>query len=172
MIDGHGGPDSADYADALAALFPVAYGLKFTSKRELGEDYVVMPLEALWSADDPGVFVTREKSAWDWTAMIMAPDWITRELYDRVVEGIARRDAPASLEQVRLSTLEEGLSVQVLHVGSFEDETPLLAELHERFLPEHGLAPTRRHHEIYLSDYRRVAPQKLRTIIRQPVVRI
>jgi hypothetical protein len=104
--------------------------------------------------------------------MIMAPDWITRELYDRVVEGIARRDAPASLEQVRLSTLEEGLSVQVLHVGSFEDETPLLAELHERFLPEHGLAPTRRHHEIYLSDYRRVAPQKLRTIIRQPVVRI
>ena len=78
MVDGHGGPDSADYADALAALFPVAYGLKFASKRELGEDYVVMPLEALWSADDPRVFATREKSAWDWTAMIMTPDWITR----------------------------------------------------------------------------------------------
>ena len=104
--------------------------------------------------------------------MIMTPDWIPRELFDRSVETIARKDAPASLDQVRLSTLEEGLSVQVLHVGSFEDETPLLEELHERFLPEHGLAPTRRHHEIYLSDYRKVAPEKLRTIIRQPVVRV
>jgi hypothetical protein len=172
MADGHGGPDSADYADALAALFPMAYGLKFGSKRELGADYVVMPLEALWSADDPRVFATREKSAWDWTAMIMTPDWITRDLFDGVVEAIARKDAPASLGKVRLATLEEGLSVQVLHLGSFEAETPLLTELHERFLPEHGLAPTRRHHEIYLSDYRKVAPEKLRTIIRQPVVRL
>ena len=104
--------------------------------------------------------------------MIMTPDWVTREQFDRTVEATARKDAPASLEKVRLSTLDEGLSVQVLHVGSFEDETPLLEELHERFLPEHGLAPTRRHHEIYLSDYRKVAPEKLRTIIRQPVVRV
>jgi hypothetical protein len=172
MVDGHGGPDSAEYADALAALFPVAYGLKFSSKRELGEDYVVMPLEALWSADDPRVFATREKSAWDWTAMIMTPHWITAELFERTIETVRRKDGAASLDQVRLTTLEEGLSVQVLHVGSFEAETPLLVELHERFLPEHGLAPTRRHHEIYLSDYRKVAPEKLRTIIRQPVVRV
>jgi hypothetical protein len=172
MVDGHGGPDSAEYADALAALFPVAYGLKFASKRELGEDYVVMPLEALWWADDPRVFATREKSAWDWTALIMTPDWITSELFERTVETIARKDGAASLERVRLSTLEEGLSVQVLHVGSFEAETPLLAELHERFLPENGLALSQRHHEIYLSDYRKVAPEKLRTIIRQPVVRL
>ena len=172
MVDGHGGPDSAEYADALAALFPVAYGLKFACKRELGVDYVVMPLEALWWADDPRVFATREKSAWDWTAMILTPDWITAELFESAVEAAARKGGAASLGDVRLDTLDEGLSVQVLHVGSFEDETPLLADLHDRFLPERGLAPAQKHHEIYLSDYRKVAPEKLRTIIRQPVVRL
>lgn len=172
MVDGHRGPDSAEYADALAALFPVAYALKFASKRELGKDHVVMPLEALWWADDPRVFVTREKSAWDWTALIMIPDWITRELFEQAVEAIARKGSAASLDKVRLDTLGEGLSAQTLHVGSFEDETPLLADLHDRFLPENGLAPTQKHHEIYLSDYRKVAPEKLRTIIRQPVARV
>ena len=172
MIDGHGGPDSTEFADAIAALYPVAYRLKFASKAELDQDYVVMPLEGLWWADDPVVFATREKSAWDWTAMIMTPDWITRELFDRSLEEVAARNPAISSRDVRLETLEEGLSVQTLHVGSFEDETPVLAELHDRFLPERGLTPTLKHHEIYLSDFRKVAPEKLRTIIRQPVVRL
>ena len=172
MVDGHGGPDSSEFAEAITALYPVAYRLKFASKTELGQDYVVMPLEGLWWADDPVVFATREKSAWDWTAMIMTPDWIPRELFLRSWEEVAARQPAPSRADVRLELLEEGLSVQTLHLGSFEDETPVLAELHERFLPEHGLAPAQKHHEIYLSDFRKVAPEKLRTILRQPVVRI
>lgn len=171
MVDGHGGPDSTEFADAITALFPVAYRLKFASKAELGEDYVVMPLEGLWWADDPAVFATRDKSAWDWTAMIMTPDWITPELFVRSSAEVAARNPAVTLGEVRLDSLEEGLSVQTLHLGSFEDETAVLAELHDRFLPEHGLAPTQKHHEIYLSDFRKVAPEKLRTIIRQPVIR-
>ena len=171
MVDGYGGPDSAEFADAIAALFPVAYGLKFASKRELGRDYVVMPLEGLWWADDPRVFLTRDKSAWNWTALIMTPDWITGELFEQAVETVEQKGGAVSLAKVRLESLEEGLSVQTLHLGSFEDETPVLADLHNRLLPERGLAPTQKHHEIYLSDFRKVAPETLRTIIRQPVIR-
>jgi hypothetical protein len=171
MIDGHGSPDSTEFADAITALFPVAYGLKFASKRELGRDYVVMPLEGLWWADDPRVFLTRDKSAWNWTALIMTPDWITRELFDGAIEAVERKPGAVAPRKVRLESLEEGLSVQTLHLGSFEDETPVLADLHERFLPERGLRPDQKHHEIYLSDFRKVAPEKLRTIIRQPVAR-
>lgn len=171
MVDGHGDPNtSPQYADALAALYPVAYKLKFASKRELERDHVVMPLEALWWADDMAAFtVARDKSRWSWTAMILVPDWITREMFTAVVEEVARRDRPASLDEVRFETLTEGRCVQTLHVGPYDDEGPVLAAMHDEFIPAHGLALTGRHHEIYLSDPRRVAPEKLRTILRQPV---
>ena len=93
MIDGHGDPNtSAEFADAVAALFPLAYALKFASKRDLGRDYVVMPLEGLWSADDMDSFTTsRAKSRWAWTLMVMVPDWIDREMYAAALQAAEPR---------------------------------------------------------------------------------
>ena len=171
MVDGHGDPNTAqEYADALAALYPVAYKLKFASK-EGGRDYVVPPLEALWWAEDMDAFTSaRDKSQWDWTAMIMTPDWITGSMVDAAIEKVAAKDRPASLDKVRWETLSEGTCVQTLHLGPYDEEGPVLEEMHERFIPEHGLRMTGKHHEIYLGDPRRVEPAKLRTILRQPVM--
>ena len=172
MVDGHGDPNAQEYADALAALYPVAYKLKFASKKD-GRDYVVPPLEALWWAEDMDAFTTaRDKSRWDWTAMIMTPDWITAAMVDAAIEDVAAKDRPASLDKVRWETLSEGTCVQTLHLGPYDEEGPVLEEMHERFIPEHGLRMTGKHHEVYLGDPRRVEPAKLRTILRQPVVRI
>ena len=170
MIDGHGDPNTAqEYADALAALYPVAYKLKFASKKD-GRDYVVPPLEALWWAADMEAFTqARDKSQWDWTAMIMTPDWITEQMFEKAIAAVGAKDRPASLDKVRWETLSEGTCVQTLHLGPYDDEGPVLEEMHERFIPEHGLRMTGKHHEIYLGDPRRVEPAKLRTILRQPV---
>lgn len=159
-IDGSGDPNTSPaYAAALELLFPAAYKLKFASKRELGEDYVVPPLEALWWAEDMAAFTTaRNKSAWSWTVLIMVPEWIPGDLLAAHVP-----------DEVRVETLDEGTCVQTLHVGSYDDEGPVLARMHDEFIPANGLTRTGRHHEIYLSDARRVAPEKLRTILRQPV---
>jgi hypothetical protein len=173
MLDGHGDPNTAkDYADALAALYPVAYKLKFASKRDLERDYVVPPLEALWWAADMTAFTSaRDKSQWEWTAMIMTPDWITAELFADTVIAVAAKDRPASLDKVRLETLEEGHCVQTLHIGPYDAEADVLADMHDHFIPDAGLQMSGKHHEIYLSDPRRVEPAKLRTILRQPVER-
>ncbi|MEU4314898.1 GyrI-like domain-containing protein [Nocardia sp. NPDC024068] len=172
MIDGHGDPNTDPaFAHATEALYPLAYRLKFASKRELGRDYVVMPLEGLWWADDMDSFTAaRDKSRWDWTLMIMVPDWIGDELFNRAVTRIADKGAPARLHDVRLEPLSEGRCAQTLHIGSYDDETAVLERLHRKFIPDNGLRMTGRHHEIYLSDARKVAPGKLRTILRQPVV--
>jgi hypothetical protein len=167
MIDGRGDPNGQDYADAIAAIFGVAYKLKFMSKRELDRDYVVMPLEALWWADDMSAFTSeRDKSRWSWTALNLVPDWITEEHFARA--RAAAGDAPA-LGRLRLETLSEGRCVQTLHVGSFDEEGPVLEAMHHDVIPARGLQMTGTHHEIYLSDIRRAEPSKLRTILRQPV---
>lgn len=171
MIDGQGDPNTSPlYVDSVSALYPVAYKLKFASKREQGRDYVVPPLEGLWWADDMQSFTAaRDKSRWRWTLMVMTPDWITRPMCDEAVEQVRATSAPARLDDVRLEGLTEGRCVQTLHVGSFDDEAPVLERMHDQFIPEQGLSMTGRHHEIYLSDFRRVEPSRLRTILRQPV---
>ncbi|GHD11087.1 GyrI-like domain-containing protein [Zhihengliuella salsuginis] len=171
-VDGRGDPNTSPaYADAIAAVYPLAYTLKFASKRELGRDYVVPPLEGLWWAEDMDAFTTaRDKSRWEWTLMIMVPDWIEPDLYDDAVARVRAKDPPALLGDVRLVSLSEGLCVQTLHVGPYDDEAAVLESLHREFVPENGLRLSGRHHEIYLSDARRVAPERLRTILRQPVV--
>lgn len=168
-IEGHGDPNSAqEYADAVAALYGVAYALKFRSKRELGRDLVVAPLEGLWRADDPESFVTRDKSAWSWTMLIAQPDWIGEEHVSAAIAAAPKAPRPA-LDRLRLERLHEGASAQVLHIGSYDAEGPTLERLHHEWMPEHGLTFNGDHHEIYLSDARRTAPEKLRTILRQPV---
>lgn len=170
MVDGHGDPNtSAEYAAALAALYPAGYRLKFASRTQLGRDYVVPPLEGLWWADDPAAFTTaRDKGRWDWTLMLLVPDWVGADL---VAQVLADSDDPAG-PRVRLGTLAEGRCVQTLHVGPYDAEGPVLARMHEEFMPGQGLRPTGKHHEIYLSDARRVAPDRLRTILRQPVAEV
>ncbi len=174
MVDGHGDPNtSQEFKDAITALYPVAYKLKFASKQELGKDYTVMPLEGLWWAKDMSTFTTaRDKSQWDFTLMILQPDWITKEMFEAAKQKVAAKNAPANLDKVRFETLDEGLCVQTLHIGSFDDESPVLDKLHHEFIPAHNLAMTGKHHEIYLSDFRKVEPSKLKTILRQPVKKI
>jgi hypothetical protein len=165
MVDGHGDPNSAPaFREAVEALYPVAYALKFASKRERGFDYVVPPLEGLWWADDLAAFtVARDKSRWDWTLLLMVPDEVDGDL--------AAGTVAAAGSGVRLEVLSEGRCVQTLHVGSFDDEADVLARLHHGFVPDNGLRMVGRHHEIYLSDFRRVPPERRRTILRQPVAR-
>lgn len=171
MIDGHGDPNtSAAYADAIRTLYPVAYGLKFLSKNELGRDYVVMPLEALWWSDDMASFTTaRDKSRWDWTVMIAVPSWTEPNHLGAVRHTVEQKGGAPALDALRLETLDEGLAVQTLHVGPYDDEGPVLQTMHEEVIPGRDLRMAGKHHEVYLSDPRRAAPEKLKTILRQPV---
>lgn len=174
MLDGHGDPNTSPaFAEALETLYPVAYTLRFASKRELGRDYVVPPLEGLWWAENMAAFTSaRDKSRWDWTLMLLVPEWIGDELVSSAVERVAAKSSPARLADLRVETLGEGRAVQTLHVGSFDAEAEVLERMHHEFIPAHGLRMTGRHHEIYLSDTRRVAPEKQRTILRQPVAAV
>lgn len=169
-VDGHGDPNtSPDYVRALEALYSASYAVKFTSKREHGHDLVVPPLEGLWWAEDMTAFVSRDKAAWSWTMMIRQPDWMSDdELAAVAASTAAKKSLPAS-DLLRIVHLTEGPSAQILHVGSYDDEGPTLRRLYEEFVPRHGLALHGKHHEIYLSDARRVAPEKLKTVLRHPV---
>ncbi len=170
MIDGHGDPNTPAFAEATTTLYPVAYKLKFTSKETFGRDYVVMPLEGLWWAGDMESFTdARDKTQWDWILMIMVPDWITHDVFTQAVDQVAAKDRPARLNDLRLETLSEGLCVQALHIGSYDNEAELLRQMHHEFIPSQGLTMVGKHHEVYLSDARKVEPAKLRTILRQPV---
>jgi len=173
MIDGHGDPNSSEeFGAAISALYPVAYKLKFASKVDLGRDFTVMPLEGLWWSTEMKSFTTaRDKSKWDWTLMIMQPEWIDGEMFAESARKAAAKHTPAALSKVRLETLDEGLCVQTLHVGPFDEEAGVLEEMHDRFIPDHSLEMVGKHHEIYLSDFRKTAPERLRTILRQPVRR-
>lgn len=174
MLDGHGDPNTSQaWADALATIYPMAYTLKFLSKNALDRDYTVMPLEALWWSDDMDAFTAaRDKSKWDWTAMIMVADWLTGEHVEAARQAVDKKGGAPSLSPLRLATLSEGLAVQTLHIGAYDDEGPVLDTMHNDFIPAHSLRMNGKHHEIYLSDSRRTAPEKLKTILRQPVARI
>lgn len=170
-VDGHGDPNTEPaYGRAVAALYAVSYAARAVARRELGRVHVVAPLEGLWSAADMTAFRERDKSSWDWTLMVSQPPWVTSEIVAQATAE-ARRRGKVPVDAVREETLTEGLCVQVLHVGPYDDEGPVLERLHEEFVPEHDLELRGRHHEIYLSDPRRTEPSRLRTILRQPVTR-
>jgi hypothetical protein len=169
VVDGHGDPNTSPaYREAVEALYTASYAVRAVARATLERVHTVGPLEGLWSAEDPDVFRTRDKSAWDWTMMIAQPGWITPEVVHEAL-GLARKKQVPALGLVRFERYAEGRSVQILHVGSYDDEGPTLERLHAEFLPAHGLIPTGRHHEVYLSDPRRTPAAKLRTILRQPV---
>ena len=168
-VDGHGDPNvERSYKSAIEWLYSVAYGIKFAAKSTLLKDFVVAPLEGLWWAEDPRSFVSGRKAEWEWTMMIMVPELVTQELFLAAAAkaGAKRGEPPPSL---RLESFEEGLCFQALHIGSYDDEGPLLERLHNAIMPAGGYTFAGAHHEIYLSDPRKTDPGKLKTILRQPV---
>ena len=168
-VDGRGDPNtSAEYAHAVQALYSVAYAIKFASKRE-GRDLVVAPLEGLWWADEPEVFTTRAKDSWHWRMLISQPDWITEEAIGTAKRAAAAKKELPAIADVRREVLHEGVSAQVLHIGPYDDEGPVLARLHHEWLEQHGLRMTGLHHEVYVGDPRKSPPATLRTVLRQPV---
>jgi hypothetical protein len=170
MIDGHGDPNTVpEYQQVMDALYSVAYTIKFALKENPEtDDYVVPPLEGLWWVQDMAEFSLDDKDAWDWTMMIMQPAWVTPEIVAAAKEeAAAKKDLPA-LPNIRFEPYHEGLSVQIMYVGPYADEGPTIARLHD-FAREQGYALRGKHHEIYLSDPRRTAPEKLKTVIRQPI---
>ncbi len=175
MIDGQGDPNtSQDYQDAIEALFSVSYDIKFSVKKgpsSLDVDYGVMPLEGLWWVDDMSKFSIDDKSDWKWTAMILQPSnkdfSITKERVDASIEKVKRkRDLPA-LPKIRFEKYEEGKAAQIMHIGPFSEEGPTVEKIHN-YIKENGMKLRGKHHETYLSDFRRTAPEKLKTVIRQP----
>ncbi|MEV5972293.1 GyrI-like domain-containing protein [Streptomyces sp. NPDC051921] len=170
-IDGTGNPNTAPaYTGAVEALYAVAYALKFASKRTADRDFVVAPLEGLWWAERPEAFTSRAKDTWNWTMLISMPSWITTEMIEEAKQSALAKKKNPAISRLRHLTLHEGTSAQVLHVGSYDDEAPVLHELHHTYLQANGLTESGVHHEVYLSDPRRTAPEKLKTVLRQPVV--
>ena len=172
MVDGSGDPNiSQDYQDALACLYNVSYTLKFLIKKEMSIDYPVMALEGLWWTDNMLEFSEDNKGIWQWTSMIMQPACVTAEHVSMVCEELKQKKDLPGLHKLRFEHFHEGLSAQILHIGPYSAEKPTIDTLHT-YIKEHGYAFNGKHHEIYLSDPRRAAPEKLKTIVRQPVNRI
>lgn len=171
MIDGIGDPNtSQSFADAVEALYAVAYTLKFTVKKgPMAIDYGVMPLEGLWWADDMTTFSVENKSDWKWTLMIMQPQIITGAMVEKAVSEVRKKKNPVALEMLRFESLSEGECAQILHVGPFSEEGPTIAKVHD-YIETCG-SRTGKHHEIYLSDIRKADPAKWKTVIRQPMKR-
>jgi len=168
-LSGKGDPASAEFKQAIEALFSVSYTIKFTIKKgPKAIDYGVLPLEGLWWVENMADFDINNKSNWLWTAMIMQPEFITQEMITEAIDQVQKKKGLPQLDQLKFEPIDEGLSVQVLHIGPFKDEGPTVERLHE-YMKENDYNFNGHHHEIYLSDFRRTAPEKLKTIIRQPV---
>ncbi len=168
-IDGRGDPNTSPaYAEAVEALFSVSYTAKFIVKKgPTGVDYAVMPLEGLWWADDMAAFTGRDKASWQWTMMILQPDAASDDVIADAIAQVRSKKALPAVEKLRLETVDEGRCAQTLHVGPFDAEGPTIERLHA-YIAERSRWRGK-HHEIYLSDVRRAAPQRWRTILRQPM---
>lgn len=172
MIDGRGDPSrSSRFPQVVQALYAMAYTLKFALRRSGGPDYRVAPLEALWWADDVARFAHEDKSSYEWTLMIRQPREVTAGLVQQAIAEVERKKRLPAVHDLRLESFAEGRAAQVLHLGPYAAEAPTIEKLHA-FIRDRGLsfdASCQKHHEIYLGDPRRSAPERLRTIIRQPV---
>jgi hypothetical protein len=169
MIDGQGDPDTTPaYAQAFDALFSVAYATKFAVKKgALQTDYVVMPLEGLWWADDMAAFTANDRAQWLWTMMIMQPALVPHTVIVQAMADVHRKKPSLPVDRLQLEPLTEGRCAQILHVGPFMQEGPTIARLHAHADARGGLRG--KHHEIYLSDIRRADPAKWKTVLRQPI---
>jgi hypothetical protein len=174
MLDGAGDPNtSPDYQAAVEALYGVSYTLKFMSKKGLARDYVVMPLEGLWwgTPIDQHSFTEADKAKFIWRMMIMQPEHISDAMVDEAIENVRRKKGLENLNALRFTRFAEGTSVQILYRGAYDDEGPTINRMHQ-FAFDRGYQLRGKHHEIYLNDPRRTAPEKLKTVLRHPVVKM
>lgn len=167
-VDGVGEPGGEAYVAAVGTLFAVSYGLRFAVKAAGGEPWTVMPLEGLWWADDMADYLTGDRARWRWTMLVAQPPVVTEATVADVLAAAARKGKAPAGDRLRFEVLDEGDAVQVMHHGPYSAEGPTVAALHA-WIADAGLALTGKHHEVYLSDPNRVAPERMRTIIRQPV---
>jgi len=169
MVDGNGAPETTEYKEAIEALYSVSYALKFMIKEgDIGIDYGVLPLEGLWWADDMSDFINDNKSKWIWTMMIMQPELVTKDLVQAAINQVKDKKNLPAIDKVKFKPFHEGKCAQTLHVGPFSEEGPTVERVHS-FIAECGNELTGKHHEIYLTDIRRAAPENWKTIIRQPM---
>jgi hypothetical protein len=168
VVNGESAPASPQYRAAIEALFSVAYTLKFTVKKSKGIDYSVMPLESLWWVDDMSKFSAYRKDEWKWTAMIMQPKYATSDNFNLAVEQVKKKKNPIALPKVRFESFKEGPSAQIMYVGPFSAEGPIIEKIHAH-IQNGGHELSGKHHEIYLNNPATTAPEKLKTIIRQPM---
>jgi hypothetical protein len=169
MIDGQGDPNTApEYTAAVETLYALAYALKFKVKRGAsGMDFAVMPLEGLWWGAGIDWHDAGQRTNWQWTMMIMQPEHVTAALFEQALAETHNKKPALALDRVRFERYDEGLAAQILHIGPYATEGPTVARLHA-FIEQQGRTPRGKHHEIYLGDPRKSAPEKLRTVIRQP----
>ena len=168
LVNGEGAPASPKYIEAIEALFSVSYTLKFIVKKAKGIDYAVMPLEGLWWADDMTKFIADKKDEWKWTAMIMQPKYVTADDINLAVEQVKKKKNLSTLLKVRFESFKEGSAAQIMYVGPFSTEGPTIAKINAQ-IQNSGHALSGKHHEIYLNNPAKTAPEKLKTIIRQPM---
>lgn len=170
MIDGEGNPNTSKaYQESIEVLFSVSYALKFIIKKsKLQIDYGVLPLEGLWWSDDMSNFNVQNKDNWKWTSMIMQPKHVTIELYEKAIEQVKKKKNLVLVSSVKFKSYNEGKSTQIMHIGPFSEEGHTIEKLHT-FIKDKGYKLNGKHHEIYLNDVRKTSPEKLKTIIRQPI---
>ena len=170
MVDGEGGPAAESYQQAIEALYGLSFTVKLDVKKGVGPDYTVMPLEGLWWAKDITAFSADRKDEWQWKMMIMQPDHVTAKHVNAATKQLREKKNPLALDKIRFESYHEGPSVQILHIGPYDDEGPTIAQMH-KFIDENGYQLHMKHHEIYLSDPRRSKPEKLKTVLRQPITK-
>jgi hypothetical protein len=177
-VDGKGDPNtSSEYKAAVEALYGFSWTIKMSNKAIL--EYVVPPLEGFWTVDDDtfkgGGEAISDKSKFEWTALIRQPDFVTEEVFEAAKTALAKKKPTLDTSKARLIKITESLCVQVMHIGSYDDEPATIAAM-DKYAVDNGYAldinDTRRHHEIYLNDPRKTAPEKLKTIIRHPIRRV
>jgi Uncharacterized conserved protein len=167
MIDGEGAPASQQYIDAVQTLYPLAYTLKFMVKKGKGVDYTVAPLEGLWWVDDMSKFSAERKDEWKWTAMIMQPKYVTEADVKEAIEQVRKKNLPA-IDRVRFECYHEGKAAQIMHIGPYSAEADNIQKIHAA-IKAGGHMLSGKHHEIYISNPQKTAPEKLKTVIRQPM---
>lgn len=172
MVDGKGDPNiSEEFTDAIQSLYSLAYTIKFTLKKESEIDYGVMPLEGIFWTDDMSKFSQGNKNIWKWTIMMMQPKFVTKKFFNDCLEEVKKRKNFQSLSEIRFEKYSEGSSAQIMYIGPYSDEGPTIMRVHD-FVKEKGYELKGKHHEIYLGDPGRTKPEKLKTIIRQPIAKI
>jgi len=171
MVDGQGDPNTApEFQEAVQMLYGASFTAKFMLKKmQKKVDFTVPPLEGLWWTGKGTQFNMEDKNRWQWTVMIMQPDFVTRDLIKSAIQQVAEKRGSLPISKLRFESFHEGLSAQIMHVGPYCDELPTIERLHA-FIRSQGYQPRGKHHEIYLSDPRRCAPEKIRTILREPIV--